>query len=190
MATTGSLKTQKPDAYLFPGTGFVEDMGVGVGRGYSVNLPLFPNTGDNVYLWTMEQVVLPLVANFRPDVLATQLGIDTHVNDPLAHLALTSGGYTKVVQLLGELGRPWLAFGGGGYDMSVVSRCWALAYGVMTGREWPNEVPQSYRDRYGVSMLRDSGDTVEDEFLDSQMGQYAQETVAEVVRTIFPLHGL
>ena len=62
--------------YLFPGTGFVDEMGAGRGLGYSVNLPLYPYTNDEIYLWALNSVVVPLVKAFNPDVLATQLGMD------------------------------------------------------------------------------------------------------------------
>ncbi|UCG24610.1 MAG: acetoin utilization protein AcuC [Chloroflexota bacterium] len=85
---------------LFPGTGFVGESGAGDGQGYSVNLPLPPYTDDETYLWAFGQVVPPLVERFSPDVVVTQLGVDTHYRDPLASLALTS---------LGQQHNDWLA---------------------------------------------------------------------------------
>ncbi|MGA2192209.1 MAG: acetoin utilization protein AcuC, partial [Nitrospirota bacterium] len=63
--------------YLFPGTGFPEHIGMGKGRGYSVNLPFLPGTGDEVFTWGFFEVVLPLLASYRPDIIVTQLGCDT-----------------------------------------------------------------------------------------------------------------
>src|SRR5512143_3133233 len=63
--------------YLFPGTGFPEDMGKGAGRGYSVNLPLLPGTGDEVFTWGFFELVPPLIAAYKPDIIVTQLGCDT-----------------------------------------------------------------------------------------------------------------
>ena len=185
-----TISLHESGEYLFPGTGFVEEMGVGQGDGYSVNVPLFPYTGDDVYVWAMEQVVPPLLKAFHPDVLATQLGIDTYVSDPLTHLALTTRGYERAVQMLADLELPWLAFGGGGYDLGAVARCWTLAYGIMAGREWPDEIPEVYRQRYGVTTLRDAECPSADESLQRQARRYAEETVASVQRRIFPRHGL
>jgi acetoin utilization protein AcuC len=74
---------------LFPGTGDATDVGIGAGRASAVNVPLAPQTSGAVWLGAFDAVVEPLVRAFRPDVLVTQLGCDTHATDPLAHLSLT-----------------------------------------------------------------------------------------------------
>ena len=142
--------------YLFPGTGSVDEMGAGRGLGYSVNLPLYPHTNDEIYLWALNSVVVPLVKAFNPDVLATQLGMDPHFRDPITQLGLTVQGHARLVEELGKLCPRWLAFGGGGYDVSAVARGWTLDYGVMLGEEWPDEIPREYSERYGLSFLRDA----------------------------------
>ncbi|MDW7708846.1 MAG: acetoin utilization protein AcuC [Deferrisomatales bacterium] len=147
----------------FPGTGFADEVGEGEGRGFSLNVPLAPGTTDEVYLWAFGEVVPPAVGRFAPDVLVTQLGVDTHYSDPLAQLLLTTRGYARVVEELGDLGRAtrgWLALGGGGYRVELVPRAWALAYGVMTGRSFPDRLPAEYADRYGLGRLHDEGGIV------------------------------
>ena len=88
-----TISLHESGAFLFPGTGFTQEIGAGRGRGYSVNVPLYPYTTDDVYLWALGEVVPPLLAAFRPDVLVTQLGIDSHYEDPITHLALTVQGF-------------------------------------------------------------------------------------------------
>lgn len=178
--------------YLFPGTGFVEELGSGRGRGYSVNLPLAPLTDDEVYVWAFQEVVPPLLNAYRPDVLVTQLGVDTYYRDPLAHLKLTTTGYVQVVKALAELaeGKPWLALGGGGYDLSAVARCWSLAYGVMLGREWPNELPQEHQERLGDATLRDREAPELSGEMREAAKRFAEGSVQEVRRLVFPCHGL
>ncbi len=184
--------------FIFPGTGEVEELGVGQGRGYSVNLPLFPYTGDEVYLEAFRAVVPPLVRAFRPDVLVAQLGIDTYVRDPLTHLALTSAGYVELVEELGRMGCPWLALGGGGYDLDAVARCWTLAYGVMLGRRWPDEIPEEARvgpeeagDGVTSARLRDEGlPPAGTEAAREQARWFARQSVEAVRGLIFPVHGL
>ncbi len=122
-----------------------------------MNLPLFPYTGDDDYLDAFKQIVPPAIRAFAPDVLVTQLGIDSYHSDPLTHLQLTTGGYVEAVRELGAMGLPWLALGGGGYDLMAVSRAWTLAYGVMLGLEWPDRLPSGFALEHGVSLLRDSG---------------------------------
>ena len=88
-----TISVHESGRYLFPGTGFVTEQGEGRGRGYSVNLPLFPYTGDEVYLDSFRQIVPPLLRAFAPDVMVTQLGIDSYHSDPLTHLQLTTTGF-------------------------------------------------------------------------------------------------
>ena len=177
--------------YLFPGTGFVEETGVGAGEGFSVNVPLSPYTNDDTYLWAFREVVPPLVDAFRPDVLVTQLGIDSYHSDPLTHLMLSSRGFTQAVAEFTRMGYPWLAMGGGGYDLGAVARCWTLAYGIMAQKEWPDEVPLEYQERCGSKLLRDlavpdSGDHKVTQAIRS----FAESSVEQVKQLIFPTHKL
>ena len=87
-----TISVHESGQYLFPGTGFVQELGTGRGAGYSVNLPLYPYTGDEVYLEAFHAVVPPLLRAFAPDVLVTQLGIDSYHTDPLTHLQITNAG--------------------------------------------------------------------------------------------------
>jgi acetoin utilization protein AcuC len=140
---------------LFPGTGAVEEVGLGVGRGYSVNVPLPPYTDDEAYLWAFRQIVPPLLDRFQADILVTQLGVDTHYKDPLAQLALTTRGQTALFEALRRQAPRWLALGGGGYDISVVPRSWSLAFGVMSQQDFPDPLPAAYQAQYGDEWLRD-----------------------------------
>ena len=177
--------------FLFPGTGFTQETGAGRGRGYAVNVPLYPYTSDDVYLWAFEEVVPPIVEAFRPDVLVSQLGIDSHFRDPITHLALTVQGFERVVKTLGSVApSKWLALGGGGYDLQTVARAWSLAYGVMCGQELPDEIPETYRQRYGVVTLRDADYPPTDESLEKDARSFAEESVQSAHRLIFPTHGI
>ena len=185
-----TVSVHESGAFLFPGTGFTQEVGAGRGRGYSVNLPLYPYTSDGVYLWAFREVVPPLIQAFRPDVLVTQVGIDSHFLDPITHLALTVQGFAEAVEELARLapGR-WLALGGGGYDLQAVARAWTLAYGVMAERELPDEIPEDYRNRYGVDGLRDEEPAV-NEATEKETRAFAEASVSAVQRLIFPTHGI
>ncbi len=141
--------------YLFPGTGFTRELGRGRGEGYSVNVPLPPYADDEVFLWAFEQVVPPLVGRFQPDVVVAQLGVDAHWRDPLTHLALTTHGLEALFRGIQQLGRPWLAVGGGGYDRRVVPRAWTLAWGVMSGQTFDNQLPAAVAGGYNPALLHD-----------------------------------
>ncbi len=186
-----TISTHEGGRWLFPGTGAASELGAGDAAGYSVNLPLFPYTDDEVYLEAFEQVVPPLIEAFAPDVLATQLGADAYASDPLTHLGLSTSGYMAAVERLSGMGYPWLAFGGGGYDLDATARCWALAYGEMLGREWPDELPEESKAFLTSPRLRDAeGAPAADAEMRARARAYAQAQVDELRRTVFPLHGL
>lgn len=130
---------------LFPGTGAASEKGRGEGLGYCVNVPLYPGTDDEVF-WRAFQSVVPRVLDaFRPDVVVSQLGVDTLESDPLAHLELTTNGFSKVVEFLTDHAPSWVALGGGGYDLGNVARCWTLAWAIMNRVHLPDDLPESMR---------------------------------------------
>ena len=185
-----TISVHESGQYLFPGTGFAGETGSGEGVGYAVNLPLYPYTDDEIYLDAFESIVPPLVQAFDPDVLLTQLGIDSYHTDPLTHLQITSRGFIAAVARLGGLGYPWLATGGGGYDLGAVARCWTLAYGVMCGAEWPDRIPMAAIERLGRNTLRDGEVPDIPANVRADARALAAESVAAVRDAVFPVHGL
>jgi acetoin utilization protein AcuC len=189
-----TISTHERGDRLFPGTGFVEEIGEGAGRGYSVNLPLQPFTEDEVYLPAFEAVVPPLLSAFKPDVVVAQLGIDSHRTDPLTHLSLTVQGFTRAVRRLVELSPKLVALGGGGYDLSNVARAWTSAWAVMNGIDLPAELPASFEadaraHRFAHRSLWDPADPFPPE-IRKRAEEYAARQVDALRLTIFPLHGL
>ncbi len=129
---------------LFPGTGFEGDLGRGEGEGYSVNVPMPPSSDDELFLHAFDEIVPPLVEKFKPDIVVSQLGVDSFRNDPLAHLNYTSNGFCEVVRKMKEFSPKWVALGGGGYDVAAVAKAWTLAWAVMNGAHIPDEIPRDF----------------------------------------------
>jgi acetoin utilization protein AcuC len=133
---------------LYPGTGFEDEVGRGPAQGTSANLPLPPGTGAEDYLWALEHMVPALAQAFRPHLLFTQLGADTHYGDPLANLALTMPAYPRMASLLHSVAHShaagrWVATGGGGYQATtVVPRVWTIYFAEMCGE--PQAVPNHW----------------------------------------------
>jgi acetoin utilization protein AcuC len=119
---------------LFPGTGFADEIGAGPGKGYCVNIPLPPETYDEIYIKTFGEIVMPLIGSFCPDVIVFELGADGLAGDPLAHLALTNNVYAEIIEKLLSFDKPILATGGGGYNVENTVRAWALAWSVLSGQ--------------------------------------------------------
>jgi acetoin utilization deacetylase AcuC-like enzyme len=105
-------------------------------------------------------------------------------------LGLTVQGHASLVAELGQSTPRWLAFGGGGYDIAAVARGWTLDFGVMLGQEWPDEIPQSYQELYGLKNLRDQEGPSVDSAVLTQARRFVEETVRDIEKRIFPLHGL
>ena len=186
-----TISLHESGAFLFPGTGYTQETGAGRGRGYSVNIPLYPYTSDEVYLWAFREVVPPLITAFAPDVLVTQLGIDSHYLDPITHLALTTQGFEEAVGEFGKLAPSrWLALGGGGYDLQAVARAWTMAFGVISGQELSDEVPEPYRSQYNVHSLRDQQELPIEQSAARDTRVFAEASVQAVHRLIFPTHGM
>ena len=185
-----TISVHESGQFLFPGTGFVSEMGEAGGVGFSVNLPLYPYTDDEIYLEVFREVVPPLLQAFAPDVLVTQLGIDTYHTDPLTHLQITTRGYVEAVRELSRLEIPWLAMGGGGYDLGAVARSWALAYGVMLDVEWPDRIPEPFAGEHGIGQLRDDMIPQIPDDIRREARQFAEESVAAIKKEVFPAHRL
>lgn len=125
---------------LFPGTGFADERGSGRGAGYCINVALPPYTDDRAYTHAFDAVVPPLIERFKPDVLVTQQGIDSHFTDPLTHLQVSTRVREHAVRTFRGFELPWVATGGGGYDLDAVARGWSIEYLVMLGAPVPEEL--------------------------------------------------
>jgi acetoin utilization protein AcuC len=133
---------------LFPGTGFERETGEGTGKGYSVNIPLPPEAGDELFVRAFTEAVPQRIEQFRPDVIVSQLGVDTFRSDPLAHLNITTEGFCTMVGMIKSLAPKWVALGGGGYDVTNVARAWTLAWAIMNDVRAPDEIPPSFLQQF------------------------------------------
>ncbi|MFF5568270.1 acetoin utilization protein AcuC [Streptomyces sp. NPDC012623] len=140
---------------LFPGTGRPEETGAGAGEGSAVNVALPAGTGDEGWLRAFHAVVPELLADFRPQVLVSQHGADTHFEDPLAHLAVSLDAQRAAQNACHDLahayvdGGRWVALGGGGYAVvDVVPRSWTHLVGIAAHAPVDPEslVPADWRD--------------------------------------------
>jgi acetoin utilization protein AcuC len=139
-----TISLHESGVYFFPGTGFESETGEGRGAGYSVNLPLLAHTDDALFMKAFDEIAFPLIAAFDPDVLFTQLGADTFRTDPLTRLEVTTHAYAYIMKKLRALQIPWVAVGGGGYDMMNVARAWTIAWAVMNDRELAPRLPAPF----------------------------------------------
>ena len=148
--------------YLFPGTGDVLEVGDGLGRGYSANIPLEPFTEDDSYIEAMNSLLPPLVISFAPDVIISNHGCDTHSWDPLTHLELTLSGIRAQMRLAHQLAHSycqgrWVAVGGGGYDAyRVVPRAWSMLWAEISDQTLPEHLPEEWVQRWRPIWLKEA----------------------------------
>ncbi|MEQ4567732.1 acetoin utilization protein AcuC [Paenarthrobacter sp. CAP02] len=191
---------------LFPGTGFANETGGPEAPGTAVNVALPTFTGDAAWLRAFHAVVPQLVGAFKPEVIVSQHGCDSHRDDPLTHLTLSVDGQREAASAVGSLAarycdNRWIATGGGGYDVTgVVPRAWSHLIGMVTQRPVPLSapVPDAWRtyvkETYGVWAPEKMGDDVDVWWRSWEVGYDPADDVDRTViatrKEIFPLYGL
>lgn len=192
---------------LWPGTGFVGESGRAAAHGSAVNIPLPAGTGDAAWLRAFHAVVPSVVEAFRPEVLVTQHGADSHWEDPLADLNLTVDGQLASYRALRELagsaaGGRWLALGGGGYSLvRVVPRAWTHLLALVLDRdldpatpigdEWiATAISARSTEAPPEEMTENGGVPVDFRRWDGQEESPVDHVIASVRNEIFPLYGL
>lgn len=173
--------------FLFPGTGFPDEIGEGVARGTSLNVPLYPYSTDEVWHEAFDAVVPGALERFAPEAYVLQLGADAHFGDPLAHLMLSSHGWItavdKLLRLAGD--KPVVVTGGGGYNIRTVARLWTMVQARCAGvADLPDEVPAAYDALYNLPRLHDTETPDVEPGVRSQARAYAMEQVAQLHHAI------
>jgi acetoin utilization protein AcuC len=141
-----------------------------------------------------EEIAIPLMTAYKPDVIVFELGADALANDPLAHLYLTNNVYVDIINHLLTLNKPILMTGGGGYNVPNTVRAWALGWAVLCGAESDyaggpalGGVMLESTDWQGG--LRDRALAVSSQQRDSVMPAI-ETTIKAIKSTVFPIHGL
>lgn len=194
---------------LFPGTGFPDELGRGDAVGTSVNVALPAGTDDEQWHRAFAAVVPGVLRAFRPQVLITQAGCDTHHEDPLAELALTVDGQRSSYMVLHDLAHElcdgkWVALGGGGYGLvRCVPRAWTHLLAEASGqRIAPGApVPDAWLDDVRSRGLRGTPPAAMTELYPPVQGIAWRQwepgeaspvgrAITATRRAVYPLHGL
>jgi acetoin utilization protein AcuC len=155
-----TLSIHESGRYLFPGSGFVDDVGEGSAAGTIVDVPLEPDTGEAAWLAAVRTLVPEIAATFGPDLVVSQHGADSHAWDPLAHLRNTTTAMGAAARLVDRVahrfaGGQWLSTGGGGYGVyDVVPRSWSLVWLAAAHRDMPDRLPVAWRERWAGEAAR------------------------------------
>ncbi|GAB6036371.1 histone deacetylase [Fundidesulfovibrio butyratiphilus] len=85
---------------LYPGTGFPDELGGPGARGATVNIPLPPGTCDEGFLYALDNIVLPLLDRFKPELIINSAGQDNHYSDPITTMNFSAQGYAELTRRL------------------------------------------------------------------------------------------
>jgi len=201
-----TISLHESPATLFPGTGRPSETGGGAAAGSAVNVALPAGTGDAGWLRAFHAVVPPLLRAFRPAILVSQHGCDTHWLDPLADLQLTIDAQRAAHVAIHGLAHTvadgrWLLTGGGGYELlQVVPRTWTHLLAEAAGRPIDPTVqtPAAWRE-YAAGR---TGRQAPELMTEGSAGQYASfesgydpadpvdQAIMATRTAVFPEHGL
>ncbi|KAH9360736.1 hypothetical protein HPB48_020215 [Haemaphysalis longicornis] len=139
---TVSVHQYEPGFY--PGTGAASDVGFGLGRGYSVNLPLRSGANDSTFVRVVSSAISEIRVLYRPDAIVCQCGADGLSGDPLGAWNLTPVAFVQCVRLVKSWGLPLLLLGGGGYSSANAARCWTAVTAALLGQELDEDIPEHH----------------------------------------------
>jgi acetoin utilization deacetylase AcuC-like enzyme len=113
-------------AGLWPGTGAATDNGAGEGAGFTLNIPVPPHSGDDVFCGLIDQRIVPLARQFDPQLVLVSAGYDAHAEDPLADCQVSDQGFARMTasvrDLCADLGVPLALVLEGGYALTAIAR--------------------------------------------------------------------
>lgn len=127
---------------LYPGSGFTDELGGPTAVGKTINIPLPPHTSDEGFLYATEHMILPILKEFKPDIIINSAGQDNHYTDPITQMNFSAQGYATLTRLL----KPDIAVLEGGYSIEG-----ALPYvnvGIilaMAGLDYSGVIEPDYR---------------------------------------------
>ena len=89
----------------YPGSGNLREVGRGEGKGFTVNVPLWPGHGDGEFFQIFKQILCPIAKDFKPDLILLSAGFDTYVDDPLGGMKVTPKGYAALTRIIMDLAK-------------------------------------------------------------------------------------
>jgi len=137
----------------FPGTGFIDEVGKGEGLGYTVNIPFPFRIDDQVYLKAVEEIVVPIARQYKPQFILVSAGFDGHYTDPVGELSLSASCYPKTFSHVLNLASQsctgkLVAILEGGYSLNYIGKIAAAIIAKMAG------VPYTFQDKPPLASIQ------------------------------------
>lgn len=137
-----TVSFHKYNGVFFPGTGSIDENGIGNGQKYAVNVPLNDGIDDESYVALFKSIMEPLINAYQPTVIVQQCGADSLGGDRLGSFNLNIKAHGECVKFIKSFGLPLLVVGGGGYTPRNVSRLWCYETSIMTGTRLDSKLPE------------------------------------------------
>ena len=197
-----TISLHETPACLFPGTGFPDEIGGPGAEGTAVNVALPPGTTDAGWLRAFHAIVPDVLSAFKPTILVSQHGCDSHEHDPLADLDLSLDGqrasYLALADLADEIcGGRWVCTGGGGYALlHVVPRAWTHLLAIVSGEpiDPQTPTPDAWREEIGPwapTLMSDQGNASYTDFADGISPESRiDQAILATRRAVYPELGL
>lgn len=138
-----TVSFHKYNGLFFPGTGNVDEIGVGKGKHHAINVPLNDGIDDESYIRLFKSIMDPLITSFKPTVIVQQCGADSLGGDRLGCFNLNIKAHGECVKFIKSFGLPLLVLGGGGYTPRNVSRLWCYETSIMTDVTLDSKLPEN-----------------------------------------------
>ncbi|XP_033741385.1 histone deacetylase 8-like isoform X2 [Pecten maximus] len=153
-----TVSIHKYAAGFFPGSGQLEDIGIGKGKQYCINIPLHDGARDQEFVALFCRVIKKVHSMFQPEAVVCQCGADGLAGDPMDSFNLTQLSLGRCVYYMLDWALPTLLLGGGGYHHTNTARCWAFLTGVAVGKKLPTDIPDhqflmEYGPDYGIDIM-------------------------------------
>jgi acetoin utilization protein AcuC len=139
--TPGLLMISTHEEKRWPFTGGIDE----TAKGTAMNLPLPRGAHDDDFSLVLHEVILPAVAQHRPEAIVFQCGADAVLEDPLSRLAFSNNAHLEALRQLRPIAPRFLMLGGGGYNPWSVARLWSGLWAVLNGFEIPSALPGNAR---------------------------------------------
>eukprot|EP00924_Labyrinthula_sp_SR-Ha-C_P009347 maker-scaffold_2-snap-gene-21.58-mRNA-1 protein AED:0.21 eAED:0.21 QI:118/1/1/1/1/1/2/424/471 len=133
---------------FFPGSGDVNELGVGAGKNYSVNYPLKDGLDDETFESVFVPVMQKVMAVYQPNVVVMCCGADSIVGDRLGCWNLSLKGHASAISFMKKYNVPLVLLGGGGYTPKNVARCWAYETALSVNQELEEVIPENTYSAY------------------------------------------
>ena len=173
---------------FFPGTGDVGELGVKLGKHYSVNVPLQDGIDDASYFSIFKPVIESCIENYQPSVIVLQCGADSLGCDRLGCFNLSLKGHGDCVKFVKTFNIPTLVLGGGGYTIKNVARCWTYETSLLVDTDISNDLPfNDYFEYFGPDFQLHPDISSKFENLNSR--QYLETIKIKVLENLRSLQG-